>query len=103
MPKFNDQPVNRPASGNTGSRRLDDPYGVQKGRDFQKLLFTTRSHGGRILSDQNKSTFHIVSPAGRNWGQYDVASNKFTGGDLSQMNGKSNKDLYDITDELDGE
>lgn len=92
----------RQADGITGSHRLDDPHGVQKTRDLQNFVTRARVQGGRVLATEDRKSLHIVSPSGRRWGSYDQKFGTIMGGDLSPITGRSNDDLYDITDEFDG-
>lgn len=100
MPSF--RGIRQTRRGGSGAGRGDDPYGVSTSRDLQNLVGRARSQGGRILTNPNEDTFHIVSPSGRKWGTYERNAKKFTGGDLSPFSSQANGDLYDITDELDG-
>lgn len=86
MPMFQGMPQTRP----TGSTYE---------RDFTSLARRASTHGGRILTNRERTAFHLVGPSGRRWGSLDRPAGLIRGGDLNPVLRRSNDDLFDVTEE----
>lgn len=96
-------PLSRRRGGQTGSYRLDDAHGVIGAQNYAQWSQNARQYldqGGRIVK-RGDSSFHIVSPAGLDWGTFDRMSGRGTNATLRPV--KEDQDFEDVTDKFRNE
>lgn len=81
--------------GGVNAGRGDNPHA----REFESLVRRSSTHGGRVLTNRERSAYYVVGPSGRRWGSFDRPMGLTRGGDLSPITNRSNDALFDVTEE----